>query len=479
MPALADTRHYSYRDHERDRERGRDRDRDRDREHFRRTSPPLAIVPGSPGRRPIQSSSGALLSLSQDITALVSLSFEATFSLVNDYVRAALGTVGVGQYVRVDPSRSSTDTGSGLAVVVVGAADPSSPLSTLLLAWSGIQKRIQARDPGHTGAVVPVIIDSSGDAFLSSHVQYYTSPPSPPKGSNTAGRFTHAGDTVRAYCHENNLALVAIVCAAPVSSRAAPKSPNSPQAMTPPSRNEVPIPGVPSGSLTQTDEESLLALYNAHILDPLNVVRALGDMLVSPRGSGRPHGRVLFVEAAGTVEDADLRSVFGAPDGGAGRMIAAARTEAASLLRKELSYAGIDVCEVVVGPMCPSTGLAVRSASMDSDTDKPFVLEEKRDAHAPSALAASKDDVLASRLRLLARVFAVDDALVYSLATAKAEALHSFAQTRYEILQIPHTPSPCLQQQSDERAAHDLLRDLGVSGRGAEGQSRCTRGGAK
>lgn len=64
--------------------------------------------------------------------------------------------------------------------------------------------------------------------------------------------------------------------------------------------------------------------------------------------------------------------------------------------------------------MCPSTGLAVRSASMDSDTDKPFVLEEKRDAHAPSALAASEDDVLASRLRLLARVFAVDDALVYS-----------------------------------------------------------------
>lgn len=119
MPALADNRHYSYRDHEH--ERGRDRDRDR--EHFRRTSPPLAIVPGSPGRRPIQSSSGALLSLSQDITALVSLSFEATFSLVNDYVRAALGTVGVGHYMRVDPTRSSTDTGSGLAVVVVGAAD--------------------------------------------------------------------------------------------------------------------------------------------------------------------------------------------------------------------------------------------------------------------------------------------------------------------------------------------------------------------
>lgn len=61
--------------------------------------------------------------MSQDITALVSLSFEATFSLVNDYVRAALGTVGVGQYVRADPTRSSTDTGSGLAVVVVGAAD--------------------------------------------------------------------------------------------------------------------------------------------------------------------------------------------------------------------------------------------------------------------------------------------------------------------------------------------------------------------
>lgn len=309
------------------------------------------------------------------------------------------------------------------------SAPASSPLSTLLLAWSGIQKRIQARDPGHTGAVVPVIIDSSGDAFLSSHVQYYPSPPSPPKGSAKAGRFTHAGDTVRAYCHENDLALVAIVCAAPSTSRSAPRSPNSPQPLTPPGRDNVPIPGVIAGSLAQADEESLIALYNAHILDPLNVVRALGDMLVSPRGTGRPHGRVLFVEAAGTVEDADLACAFGAPpDGGAGRMIATARAEAASLLRSELSCAGIDVCEIVVGestmrlrvkltlvgPMCPSTGLAVRSASMDSDTDKPFVqFEEKRDAHALVALA-SKDDVLASRLRLLARVFAVDDALVYS-----------------------------------------------------------------
>lgn len=312
------------------------------------------------------------------------------------------------------------------------SAPASSPLSTLLLAWSGIQKRIQARDPGHTGAVVPVIIDNSGDAFLSSHVQYYTSPPSPPKGSPTAGRFTHAGDTVRAYCHENGLALVAIVCAAPSALRSAPRSPNSAQQLvTPPKKGEKPLLSIPSGALSQTDEETLFAMYNAHILDPLSVVRALGDMLVSPRGTGRPHGRVLFVEAAGTVEDADLASAFGAPDGGAGRMIAAARAEAANLLRKELSYAGIDVCEIVVGksdgtklrkrrakltlsgPMCPSTGLAVRSASTDSDTDKPFVLEEKRDGHGPGALTP-KEEVLASRLRLLARVFAVDDALVYS-----------------------------------------------------------------
>jgi len=88
--------------------------------------PPTSIsLTGGVTPRPAQSSSSALLSLSQDITALVSLSIEATASLVNDYVRAALGTIGAGDLVRHSPVRrgNMNDSGAGLAVVVVGAAN--------------------------------------------------------------------------------------------------------------------------------------------------------------------------------------------------------------------------------------------------------------------------------------------------------------------------------------------------------------------
>jgi hypothetical protein len=52
------------------------------------------------------------------VTALVSLSIETAASLVNDYARTALGTIGLGER-----TSSRGNTGSGLAVVVVGAAE--------------------------------------------------------------------------------------------------------------------------------------------------------------------------------------------------------------------------------------------------------------------------------------------------------------------------------------------------------------------
>lgn len=66
---------------------------------------------------------------------------------------------------------------------------------------------------------------------------------------------------------------------------------------------------------------------------------------------------------------------------------------------------------LTAGPMAPRLiGQHIRSGSGDSDTDR---------ALAASTLSETKpttnrDDALASRLRLIARVFAVDDALVYS-----------------------------------------------------------------
>lgn len=186
-----------------------------------------------------------------------------------------------------------------------------------------------------------------------------------------------------------------------------------------PVHKEACIPGLSQSALTRTDEEALMSLYRTYILDPLCVVRALGDLLANPRGDGRTRGRVLFLETSGTLDDLDP---LGPPGSGAAQMIAAARTEAARVLRSELSGAGIGVCEIVVGecrrwekltlgPMAPRLmgPVHLRSSSGDSDTDKALA-----SYNGEKTSMTSTDTALASRLRLLARIFAVDDALVYS-----------------------------------------------------------------
>lgn len=88
-----------------------------------------------------------------------------------------------------------------------------------------------------------------------------------------------------------------------------------------------------------------MALYRAQVLDPISVIRSLGDLLASPGTSGGIRGRVLFVESSGSVDDPEGVS----ERNGATRMVSAARAEATRLLRAELGGAGIDVCEIVVG----------------------------------------------------------------------------------------------------------------------------------
>ena len=74
-------------------------------------------------------SSLALLSLTQDITALISLSLEATASLVHDWFRSTLDTIGLGEVVaytgqrKSEPAITSAEGNPGLAVVVVGAGE--------------------------------------------------------------------------------------------------------------------------------------------------------------------------------------------------------------------------------------------------------------------------------------------------------------------------------------------------------------------
>lgn len=124
MPSAVDEKHKHHAHHTRrisngNSDGGHDQKHD-STSHDSSRPPSLALVPASgSGPTPHRSSSSALLSLSQDVTALVSLSLETAASLVNDYARAALGTIGLGE-------RAVTRLGSagpGLAVVVVGAAD--------------------------------------------------------------------------------------------------------------------------------------------------------------------------------------------------------------------------------------------------------------------------------------------------------------------------------------------------------------------
>lgn len=206
----------------------------------------------------------ALLSLTQDITALISLSVEATASLLHDWLRSSLASVGLarvqaGRHVslsrRMGKSKVWGEAGQGLAVVVVGASErmcllalaaltmywwatymsadpqatgqslclhlaksgytvfpllplpsPASPptshaLSALLLTWSTAQKRLRARYPHHPGSIVPIMTDPER---------------SPYRGGSSArgtGSFAHAGETVRAYLRESGLRLSAVVCA--------------------------------------------------------------------------------------------------------------------------------------------------------------------------------------------------------------------------------------------------------------------------
>jgi hypothetical protein len=76
------------------------------------------------------SSTTALIALTQDITALISISLEATASLVHDWFRSSLGVVGMartsgsaGRSSGIHKLGEKGDALGGMAVVVVGASE--------------------------------------------------------------------------------------------------------------------------------------------------------------------------------------------------------------------------------------------------------------------------------------------------------------------------------------------------------------------
>ena len=255
----------------------------------------------------------------------------------------------------------------------------SGPLSSLLLQWSTIQKRVRNRNPSHPGAVVPLIVDPSENDSLS------WTPSHPMKASNAERRYAHAGETIKAYCRDNQLTLMAVICASEDPTRPTQLSPATitwpvakkarfrdqaddgvrlrlPSAKpyhdnpmrdnalvgNPPAGAPIPsgppITRIPAPSMSLANEQTLLALYRSTILEPLAVINEVSEQLSASSQSGRGRGRVVFVNTDPVSHNGDKTGNYFA-----GKVIGAARSEAAKLLRGQMGPHGIDVCEVVVG----------------------------------------------------------------------------------------------------------------------------------
>ncbi|WVQ65018.1 uncharacterized protein L199_003188 [Kwoniella botswanensis] len=489
----------------------------------------------------------ALLALSQDVCALIALTVEATLSVLNFIYRSILGVMGYERTVRFDHSRSvRRESGRGCGVVVLGANEaagqsltlhlakigytvfpliplptPSSPptssaLTHLLLTWSGVQKRLRARFPGHPGAVVPVMVDPEG---ISDHLHSSArgdlkrSTNSNVKEEMGEGRFSHAGETVRAYCKDNELSLVSIICinrkskvmseeyqgnngsnlrragsnegtredhtdGSPVmmqrslsapstsSSNSTPINVRSP----PPKEGErsittsahthtittgtgtvinskpsgpISLPTLPSISLMMTDENTMISLYRSNILDPLAIIKELSDLLSVPCTQGYSNGRIVFIDGEkanqGRIielndysyseeeeEGEGVRPEFYKNENKVVEFIYEVRERVVGIVREEMRGIGVDVCEVIVGPMAPrigTTGYHLRHSSEDSNEGASAILGDtfrRRNPDVdvilklPRTVRRKREAVVSSRLRLLTRLWAVDDALLFS-----------------------------------------------------------------
>ncbi|KIR31943.1 hypothetical protein I352_05571 [Cryptococcus deuterogattii MMRL2647] len=339
---------------------------------------------------------------------------------------------------------------------------PTDALSNILLTWSATRKRLYARTPNHPGAVVPIMVDPEGvsgegqvDELLADGGEkrrtHWDEDGKEEEGKGKergGGRFAHAGKTVRAYIRENGLTLVSIICV-----------------------SHTPLPYLlPQGSLMNTPESTLSLAYRTNVLDPVSVVRELSDMLVSPFGgygqeeSGANHvnqesrgkkgrrqksqGRVIFINPSPSPLYLPCSQASGSSrEGGRDHSLqigssmtnltTSLRASTARILRDELALLGIEVCEVVVGPMWEKPRLtrywgASASTSASAGTGGESVgrvkmrkmergkeeEEEIVDMPSPSPSTIPTTTALAAptptRLLILSRLWAVDDALLFS-----------------------------------------------------------------
>ncbi|WWC88074.1 uncharacterized protein L201_002978 [Kwoniella dendrophila CBS 6074] len=479
----------------------------------------------------------ALLALSQDICALISLTIESILSTINYIYRFILYLFGLGNGVTLNKERQNRrESGKGCGIVILGAdqaagqsltlhlakigytvfpliplPSPSSPshtssaLTHLLLTWSSIQKRLRSKFPGHSGNVVPVMIDPEynlDDKRLDNEEE------------GGEGRFQHAGETVRAYCKENELTLVSIICTSgklktpsmtvndtanfnlhqapfrrsknvngkssrmtgdvsPTSmqrslsapSCSSPGHDDNPPArssdstghemnlidettsitkVNPPSKSAgtikkppvIPQPSLPIHALTLSEQPTLLSLYRSNILDPLSIIKELHDLLSISNTKNLPRGRIVFVNGENNGKIVELNNYDNGIDTmyygyeknkRAFEFIDTVRKEMISLVKDEMSGVGVDVCQVIVGPMSPRIGTAgyhLRRSSEDSNEGASAILDDTLQStkynfpsilfSSPGTVKKSREIAVSVKLNLIKRFWAVDDALLFS-----------------------------------------------------------------
>lgn len=245
-------------------------------------------------------------------------------------------------------------------------------------------------------------------------------------------RFAHAGETVRAYIRENELTLISIICVShtPAAFAQSPSPSPSPAAAAASATTTTTTDLLPQDSLVNTPESTLNLVYRTNVLDPVSVVRELSDVLVSPppgfgrdgdrdggyrhRGRGKQsQGRVIFINPSPILPGSSPASHVQPPNltstslNSLTSLTTSLCTSTARILRDELSVLGVEVCEVVVGPMWEKPRLA-RCWGVGVGAGGGVGGEGKKNS-SPLPPPAPP-----TRLLILSRLWAVDDALLFS-----------------------------------------------------------------
>jgi len=258
------------------------------------------------------------------------------------------------------------------ALIPIRTSAPSGPtnsLSSLVYSWSRVQRRLREKWPCHPGVVLPVLID----------------PPLEPReamfGPKSLDHLIHAGNTIRVYCHDHDLALVSVVVAASnltAHEQMAGSSPPSPPPRYIPLGNRTYSIPRTSSSISYEDpwvirteghgffnhhyEDKFYSLGDSNVLVPRHMIRIVKDLLNRSKELGHGTSRVVFLNGElglGVVDTTGAMRTLGigkrkeAVTWAARMMHYMHKSSLATIKDEELNPSGIAASEIVSGePRC-------------------------------------------------------------------------------------------------------------------------------